>query len=578
MPSLNELLHHTMVFVAARNGAQPQAKQKSFPKPGVPQSISDEDAPNQAIWHWTAQGPDKFTDVTCISRGMGMGTMTVCTEIAFGAVTVTTPDNRKTVLKLEERYLVESYGLASGRITAGGGLVFGGTPVPFQNSRISAVAQQPIDLYPLEMNVDKSLLHVFAFEMPLGPVAGEPQQVKKEVLASAHFMPHPTSVSQSLEASRGALVEMLVDRFRVVVFVSLVCGKERADFDPGGLLGSGRLIPHVMVMANRPLKSVRSSITVTRPASMIMTGGDHSVHANMNGGIEASLFADNNDASTTAGNPDPYWDNLFRAYLSPASSGEYPVVRPDVEARTVKDAVKVINTELVGAPFYELASIRRLRRQGAFDNIHLSPTMKVTQAVSGVTKSTLDRVYMAPFCEHDCLHTHWRWGTFATPKSNQGWKSNGSTPDDPKLFPGAPYSEIGAPMVPENQQVTVKVKSLSSFEYSVRAGIPDDDEKQDKKGTSLIPAGTYTFINHHGSGYAVSVASPFTFYTVAVGGIRSQLQLSPFEEALPVPSGSNWMSEFYWHLRYALISNGPRSGDKEYERMLIADLAKVLTG
>lgn len=49
------------------------------------------------------------------------------------------------------------------------------------------------------------------------------------------------------------------------------CAKERNDFEPGGVLGAGRLMPHFMIVTNLPVESMEAAVTLTRPSSPLMS-------------------------------------------------------------------------------------------------------------------------------------------------------------------------------------------------------------------------------------------------------------------------------------------------------------------
>jgi len=111
---------------------------------------------------------------------------------------------------------------------------------------------------------------------------------------------------------------------------------------------------------------------------------------------------------------------------------------------------------------------------------------------------TFANISMAPFCVHDCLHTHWRWATSNTVKPVFGWSKVSS---DPRI-PGQPYLVAGAPMVPANQTVTMTMTSPSSFRYDAKAVGTDGINR-----SPAIPSGTFSLFFHHGMAYAISLSS-----------------------------------------------------------------------
>lgn len=113
----------------------------------------------------------------------------------------------------------------------------------------------------------------------------------------------------------------------------------------------------------------------------------------------------------------------------------------------------------------------------------------------------------------------------------------------PVLVPGVPYSAVGAPMIPANQRLDVEVVSPSKFVYRVLAG-----------GGDPISAGSWTFVNHHGSGYAVSVADAMAF-RLAKLYVNEAISEINWDEKSLAPLGLS-SAEFYWLLRCALTDNG----------------------
>ncbi|MEO8153872.1 MAG: hypothetical protein ABI605_12435 [Rhizobacter sp.] len=115
-------------------------------------------------------------------------------------------------------------------------------------------------------------------------------------------------------------------------------------------------------------------------------------------------------------------------------------------------------------------TVRKLPRQGAFDNIHVHPDMGLDD--QGRT------IVAAPFCGDLCFHLHWRWGivslTGSKAASNfMGW-GNG------RLDQGA-HTVRGTPLIPPNQHLKVQLQKQTSstlIAYCVRADNPDYDAYQ----------------------------------------------------------------------------------------------------
>lgn len=204
-------------------------------------------------------------------------------------------------------------------------------------------------------------------------------------------------------------------RARVVVCVSLVCCKERADFEPGGILGMARFYPHVMAMANVPLTQFEARIRLERPFYSPHT--DDMVKVGSRTPIENILVADTNQKHFAEGHapgpPLPTWDDQFDYYEvddTPKFFGkELRVVSAISTEREKAGLVKRHNIAGTGSEM-----VHKMPRQGAFDSIHVAPRMAAPTAGPFAPVKIdpkfgswkFDKIAMAPFCFHDCMHTH----------------------------------------------------------------------------------------------------------------------------------------------------------------------------
>lgn len=162
---------------------------------------------------------------------------------------------------------------------------------------------------------------------------------------------------------------------------------------------------------------------------------------------------------------------------------------------TLSGAIQRLKSDGVN---YKPDTIERLPAQGAYDNVHIAPTMKSSATPTEPPDHQLKRIFMAPFCEHDCLHMHWRWAGYHTKSFVHGW--SGDVGD--ARVPGTPYKAPGAPMVPANQFVNVESTALNSVKYVAKA------VGERAPGPSPpIPAGTFSIFFHHGMAYAIVLDS-----------------------------------------------------------------------
>jgi hypothetical protein len=192
-------------------------------------------------------------------------------------------------------------------------------------------------------------------------------------------------------------------------------------------------------------------------------------------------------------------------------------------------------------------SFDKLDRQGSFDSCHMAPRMRADKLLADPKlknpRYSLDSIAMAPFCEHDCLHTHWRWGAGWSDARMKPVRKNvqslsGFSGGGVGKFKGVgkPYAGIiGAPMVPINQDVRLRLPWKTTLTYAVNAFEPEP--------------GVWQIVNHHGSGYALAITDP-----AMVGHVRD------------VIAGSDEGAELYWNMRYQGANDG------KLERLDIRDL------
>ena len=306
----------------------------------------------------------------------------------------------------------------------------------------------------------------------------------------------------------------------VLVMVELALCDPLADWDPLGALEVVRFYPTTTTWANKPLAEVRTATTVTRPHATSMAGMATnalrgSLYSDMNGNI--NMYPDGSPGDSLAP-PWPRWDTLFAHYLtSKAAAGKsFEVVgqkpeRPDTaHNRAAYDTTTGI--------YVATNAVMKRARQGAFDNIHLAPAMSF-----GDSGTTAPNAYMAPVCQDDCLHTHWRWGDSFTAPRNCGWGV------------GGPNSDPGAPMVPLNQTINLTLNSAGN-EFVYGAVARD------------APAATPQMSFHHGGAYATQIAHWWVkpaLMAIEAGQLATDLARDATRPAF-TPS---WAS-FYFHNRW----------------------------
>jgi hypothetical protein len=499
---------------------------------------------SRAIWHFEheAASPATFRNVSCLSRLVeACGTrMPVLTDVTFGRVRVKINgvDHR---LPLTREHVVRKYLLKQGYIP-----------------------DSDRGLWRLEAELDVSLMVVFAYR-----VTGVGLALVRDVDVAARAVIAAGLASGARAAAPATTTTVPLFGQVVFVAVSLTTCKERADYEPAGLIGMARLYPHVMVVSNAVLEETEFSVRLTRP-----TESSH-IHQDMLLPMKPLLVTDTNIPHSLPNRivnaisdevldpvlglnpvapPLPLWDNFFDYYeIDPAERRfdvqEARVVNRHARARDIENAIQKPNYRLMRessnitescstSDFYRPPEkIHKVARQGAFDNVHIAPRMRVFY------KQEFHEVVMAPFCEHDCFHMHFRWGQIAgdvRPKWTKGFGPRG------------PYTVDFATLVPMNQDVYIKFPTPNALDYRATA-------------TRTEP-GKWVCFFHHGASYAIDAMNEEA--AGLLQGARDAVQAfalmtdEPFQVVTLVPhapfvrrgpgldAGDSWAA-FYWRLRYS---------------------------
>jgi hypothetical protein len=516
MASLRDLLGRTMLFTAARDAgidlfARKQAPGDPITLP-VPVSAPSTPPADRAVWSWThdPSSPSKFTNVKALVQAHGHS-MAVFDKVEVESVKVKL-DGNEVNLPLRTSFVLAKYSLASAKlknrsegwwqleanVDASMLVVFGYELVP-----ASGADPKPLDMLVIEGLKDKF------FPDPDVP-AGDPDRAGQSAGADASVHPIVAEIGQSITA--------FVAPPWVIVVVSLTTCKERADFEPGGILGAGRIYPHVMVACNHKLDSSEAKIVLQRPAK-VPTHSDESLPD-----VRALFVADTNESHATVNLGSfglfpsfPLWSNFFDYYdLNPPIGQEFLFVDPskNKERRVSEKIQREAAVRFLGGDVYEkTTTFLKLPAQGAFDNVHLAPRMKFENPTTGLK---IAEVSMAPFCEHDCLHTHMRWGKPAK-------QLVGSAPKSTLGFLGRmPHAGEARPLVPANQSVFITLLTPSAMRYRAVAAGP-------------LPAGSWSVFNHHGSAYSLSIASPSLFGGARMGVAAAVIHNSePYTRSLGI--------------------------------------------
>ena len=534
MPSLDDILRDTMMFTASPVGPRTtvgpgDAITTSTPAPHI--STDEAVLKKNPVWNWKhdPNTPNELTAITSLVRGMGMNyahPMGVAKSIRLEEVEVTlAAGGGRVSLPVTRDFVIRKHKMDAGRI-----------------------APSSSGLWQLETELDQSILIVFGYTVDDGTV--KPLTAADVAKLGGNLMPLPSidlPFGRKLKPSDEQV--FTVAPLRIIVAWSVTCCKERPDYTPGDpLLGVNRLYPHAMVMTSQEVEKIRSLIIVERDAKSSHSGRmPPEPNSNLPSGDEMLpdlgpiFFADTNVKHSLV--PLPFWNNIFEYYsLDPFGQGATScvVTKPGVTKERVSGTL-IQRLNIAGpSAVYEKGFVHKVARQGEFDNLHIAPKM-VAPASLRIPGIGLDAISMAPFCVHDCLHTHVRWGLEFTDKAVRGF-------DDV----GRPYTEAGAPLVPVNQEVSLNLIAPAGFGYEARAVM---------LGTEPLGAGAWTVFCHHGLGYANGLWDPKLFDLA-----RSTVELFAKGER-SAPDGSRSTACFYWRLRFGGAPNVP-----PMERIKILDL------
>jgi hypothetical protein len=335
------------------------------------------------------------------------------------------------------------------------------------------------------------------------------------------------------------------DPHRIVVCVSLVCCEPRHDYDPGNTLLGARFYPLIEVIANKDINQLLTRIRVARPDLSTPRSNRDDMMDKIGGILVTDRNMDPSPIPTA-----PFWNLIFDDYdleangvyrMAEAVQGRFAEQRVDEHARKAL-------TDGTDLPYVE-TRVTKQPGQAQFDSVHLAPKMVYvpTYAASlpatdvlgpdGLARSSNARyVSMAPFCQHDCLHTHWRWSTAYDRKQNRGWIER-----DGRYVP---HAQPGAPLVPPNQSVSAEVRGAVMWIET----------------TAQSPrAGAWQYVHHNGLCYAMGTSWDVNLLFLLTGA-------------------ENW-ADLYDRFRFAF---GPWDGGAGkptfYERVLVAsdDLATLM--
>jgi hypothetical protein len=460
--------------------AHPQASLTLVP--GRPQSVM---LAGNSGWRGTLRCDGGGTSAANITHPMepGTGPMAVISELSWDDLEVSGGFAAGSPVKLP---LTAQYLVATGRQTGG---MINNPAHPF---------------FRIETHLECTVQFLFGFVVaPGGAVSPLPPELASATDFTGRVLGSGSSASNIVVL---AMVELAL------------CGP-LDDWDPLRAVEAVRYYPTTTTWSNKALDEVRTVTTVKRPNTTSMgdmaTGAIRSaLYTDMNGNINMYPDGSPGDAFVP---PWPRWNNLFAHYRTPiAAAGQSFEVVGQKPERTDTAGNRAAYDPITGI-YVATTAVKKKFRQGAFDNVHVAPAMSFAHP-----GPIPPNAYMAPVCQHDCLHTHWRWGdSFGEPR-NCGWG------------PGGPNTVPGAPMVPLNQTVNLTLNNAGN-EFTYRSV------------ASSAPAATPQMSFHHGGAYATRATGAFATGIYVIESAQLVYDLA-HDTSRPgfVPS---WQS-FYFHNRW----------------------------
>ncbi|WP_437298091.1 hypothetical protein [Sorangium sp. So ce426] len=555
---------------------RPPAPSAPSPPSGAAENLAawwDSTTASQRLWSFQHTGatPSSFTSVTARVRDTGYKTHSVLTSIDLGRLNGTS-------VSPEVRIVTEAGATLDLPLT-----------LDYVHSKFHVtggwVGENALLFHPLAAYLDHGIVIAFAYEIGGGnvrPYVPSPTDPSEQALSdylssgasasdpendrwldrmcSGDFM--PSEVAPTMTTSGGTR-GVSVFPPRVIIAVTLATLRERADFEPGGIVGMGRIYPHVMVRSNVRLKRIETAAKFTRPArTTTLDTGNGTVpgtSCNAYADIKSLLVADSNEDPWGVNDAfKPFWSGVFAYYeVDPdVRLGGTPlhVVRRD--RSSTRTEASCGHRDLASSP-ETFTSIEKRPRQGEFDNIHIAPRLRLDAAFvtyraaiawppgsrqyDAISPSSmrLDQLAMAPFCSHDCLHMHWRWSP-GGPRWTKGWGSG-----------VAPYSEVAVPMIPTNHDLDLICNgpnTVTLVEKAYPSSTPGEDD------TGALEADRFEIFFYPGAAYAQGIVSwrESVGASMVAWGANGRTGFSSwdFADASRTLMDITQPSVLYWNLRY----------------------------
>lgn len=369
--------------------------------------------------------------------------------------------------------------------------------------------------------------------------------------------------------------------------LSVVLRRAMDDFDPGRTAVALTLFPQITFRwALRPGVSKRvvrfegrAELTVSVKHYHKMAGMGLMPHTPTNkvDSSRCSLFSDSNLDGNYTGITVLRREDLEGYYRAtrPTWASIFDYYQPDVTGNGKIKSFTAVHGPLAGTRYSQRRRcyvdhrieankttpvfIRKMPRQGAYDNIHVMGDMGMHGELDcDPSTSSVAAIPMvaAPFCGVDCLHMHWRWATLTdaisqavsyvpgktyhnsfgwgliNAESYKGWSGNNS------------HTAVGSPLVPPNHGVIVTLQETNSTDPT-------------KAGDKLVLYATSIYfpqpdVNHvtmeQGLGWAMTYGKGARLVEVAV--IEPGLRTPDDKELSAIGNRENNFRKIYDFIRF----------------------------
>jgi hypothetical protein len=189
----------------------------------------------------------------------------------------------------------------------------------------------------------------------------------------------------------------------------------RNDIEPTGIVDGLYVYPEIAMKWTPSPEDAPSNIRFKvldfhgAPKLTINVQHSHPDLPSPGAGNVASFYTDRNGPFVPL--PHKLWEDIF-PYYRPNVQKELEFTGVEADSLPYKlsgaraGPHRQVNVQWQQGNATKTTDFYKVRRQGAYDNVHIHGKMS---AITGPGGSQTVNVH-APFCVHSCVHQHWRWG------------------------------------------------------------------------------------------------------------------------------------------------------------------------